>query len=45
MVDWSSTKTIVRWAYQQGIGVDSRAWVCGDKYVQVDDRFIHLLSE
>jgi len=44
MVDWPSTLTIARWAYLQGIDVDSRAWIVGDEYESVDDRYTRLLS-
>jgi len=44
MVDWPSTQTIARWAYQQGIDVESRAWLIGNEYESVDGRYIRLLS-
>jgi len=44
MVDWTGTRTIARWAYQQGIDVGSRAWVERDLYESVDSRYMKLLS-
>jgi 5-methylcytosine-specific restriction endonuclease McrA len=44
MVDWLSSKTITRWAYRQGIDLESRAWVSGDLYEPVNNNYIHLLS-
>ena len=44
MVKWSGTRTIARWAYQQGIDVGSHAWVEHDLYEPVDGHYLRLLE-
>ena len=44
VVSAAGTLTVAQWAYGQGLDSGSRAWVQGDSYELVDDRYVRLLS-